>query len=242
MSEDFAVAKKESLTESDILASLESAISSYEKRDFEQIAKQSLTKTKGKRTRTKKVLEVPEHIEETIVVENQYFEEDPLEAAKIAIEEVKSQKKKAKTVKKAKSGKTKTAKRKRKGIFSRMRLAASVKNPAKGYASNYKRHLLTASLAIMMVGFVGFSSYMAYAYVSGNNADVVAKVGNHIILPQSETPKVYIVQSEKSEIFQNPLFKGIQVGDNVLSYTSSGKVIIYRSSEDKVVNIVNTSQ
>ena len=106
----------------------------------------------------------------------------------------------------------------------------------------YRKELTTMSLAICMVLLVSYSSYIAYAYMAGGNNDIVAKVSSHMILPTNETPKVYIIQSDKSEIFQNPTFKGIQVGDNVLSYTNNGKIIIYRSKEDKIVNVVSTAE
>lgn len=247
MSEEVNVKKNDSLSESDILASLETAISSYEKKDFHQIAKESLSKTKGaKRTKIKKVMQTPaQAIKETIVSEEQYFKEDPLEAALQVVEESKAKKTKSKNkkVKKSKVVRKNSGRGSgRRMLLSKLNIISPIKRGISGYASNYKRHVLTGALSLMMVGFVGFSSYMAYAYVSGNNGDVVQKVGSHVVLPTDETPKVYIVQSEKSEIFQNPLFKGIKVGDNVLSYSASGKVIIYRSSEDKVVNIVNTTQ
>jgi hypothetical protein len=118
----------------------------------------------------------------------------------------------------------------------------SMKNSTKNGSKKYGRFLLNTMLSLTMFGFVALSGYVAYAYVAGNNADIVGKVGNHIVLPTGETPKVYIIQSEKSEVFQNPLFKGIEVGDNVLNYSNAGKVIIYRSSEDKVVNVISTSE
>ncbi len=105
-----------------------------------------------------------------------------------------------------------------------------------------KRGLGTVALALMMLFFVSVTTYVTYAYVTANNNDLVNNVARHIVLPEKDTPKVYIVQSEKADIFQNPSFKGIKVGDNVLTYTKSGKVIIYRSSEDKIVNIVNLNQ
>ena len=102
-----------------------------------------------------------------------------------------------------------------------------------------KKSLGTGALALMMLFFVLVTTYVTYAYVTANNNDLVNNVARHIVLPENDSPKVYIVQSEKADIFQNPSFKGIKVGDNVLTYTKSGKVIIYRSSEDKIVNIVN---
>ena len=103
----------------------------------------------------------------------------------------------------------------------------------------YKKNAMTGVLALMMLGFVTATTYVTYAYVTSRDADLIGNVAKHVLLPETEQPKVYIVQSEKADLFTNPLFAGIQVGDNVLTYTKAGKVIIYRSSEDKVVNIVN---
>lgn len=103
----------------------------------------------------------------------------------------------------------------------------------------YKKNAMTGALVVMMLGFVVATTYVTYAYVTSGDADLIGNVAKHVILPQSEQPKVYIIQSEKADLFSNPLFTGIKVGDNVLTYTNAGKVVIYRSSEDRVVNIVN---
>ncbi len=105
--------------------------------------------------------------------------------------------------------------------------------------SQYRKSAMTGALVLMMLGFVTATTYVTYAYVTSRDADLVNSVAKHVVLSQNETPKVYIVQSEKADLFKNPLFKGIQVGDNVLTYTNQGRVIIYRASEDKIVNIVN---
>ncbi len=121
-------------------------------------------------------------------------------------------------------------------------LSKGLSNSFKVFLTTYKRHLVTTSLYLSLFIFVGLSTYAAYAYIAVGNTDIVQKVSAHVLLPFNETPKVYIIQSEKSEIFQNPLFKGIEVGDNVLSYVAAGKVYIYRSSLDKIINVVSASQ
>jgi hypothetical protein len=107
------------------------------------------------------------------------------------------------------------------------------------YYNLQRKNFATGVLGLLMLGFVTGTTYVTYAYVSSGDGDLISKVGTHMMLPEHETPKVYIVQSEKADIFQNPSFKGIAVGDNVLTYSNAGKVVIYRSSEDKIVNIVN---
>lgn len=215
-----------SLTEAEILASLDSAISAYGKNDFNSIAKESLSKTKVlsrkgiiKKTKTISKIEMP-------------------------VVEVVAKKAKLKKVVKLKSKTKKSKKNFTKYIpsFQVLSFVKPVGKIASKYLFGYKKQMFTVALTLIMLAFVGMTTYVAYAYVAANNNDIVKKVSNHVMLPTSETPKVYIIQSEKSEIFQNPLFKGIEVGDNVLSYTNAGKVVIYRSKEDRVVNIVNTSQ
>jgi hypothetical protein len=210
--------KHKHLTENDILKSLENAISAYSDNDFESI-KSELPPRKLKKIKAK--------------------EQEEVKLANI------SKKKKSKKVKKS----SKKSSRKYKGIFSLLSkrkrtvlLPERTKGKSVGIISKYRRQLVSVALSLVMVSFVGLTSYVAYAYVTGSNNGIVEKVSAHVVLPIAESPKVYIIQSEKSEIFQNPLFKGIEVGDNVLSYPSTGKVVIYRSSLDKIVNIVNTTQ
>ena len=202
---------KTQINESDILTSLESAISSYNTKNFEQITRASIAKSKAP-SRAKKNLAIArvEEIPEKVI---------------------KNKTKKSFFSKKVK----KISSKKNKVNFLKFSTISA-------FFENYKKQFVAVGLSLVMVMFVAFSAYGAYAYVNSGNLDLVQKVGMHIILPAGETPKVYIIQSEKSEIFQNPLFAGIKVGDNVLTYTNAHKVIIYRSSEDKVVNIVNTTQ
>jgi hypothetical protein len=210
--------KHKHLTENDILKSLENAISAYSDNDFESI-KSELPPCKLKKIKAK--------------------EQEEVKLANI------SKKKKSKKVKKS----SKKSSRKYKGIFSLLSkrkrtvlLPERTKGKSVGIISKYRRQLVSVALSLVMVSFVGLTSYVAYAYVTGSNNGIVEKVSAHVVLPIAESPKVYIIQSEKSEIFQNPLFKGITVGDNVLTYTRAGKVYIYRGSDDKIVNIVNTTQ
>jgi hypothetical protein len=227
------------VTEEDILNSLNMAINSYPKRDFsaiqpekqlslniEEIKKEfESVKTKSepkikkvKKSKSKKG-KISSRKKTTSILGFKFFKKSS-KKNKDNIKEV--QKKEA--IAKSKPEK-KPKYRKSIGLFQ-----------------TYRQQIYTSLLVLTMVSFVGFTTYIAYAYVAASTGDILAKVSTHVILPTGETPKVYIIQSEKSEIFNNPLFTGIEVGDNVLSYTNSSKVIIYRSKEDKIVNIVNTTQ
>lgn len=210
---------QDEITENEVLASLENAISSYKTKSFETIAKKSLKNSKS----VKRAKKVVEEVEPEII--------------KTSVRTKKTNTKSAKLKTKTNLKKTRLGK----GFIRRnINRIKNLFSNIKYFFEKYNRQILTTGLAIFLVTFVSYSTYIAYAFMSGANGDVVSKVGNHIVLPVGETPKVYIIQSEKSEIFQNPLFAGIAVGDNVLTYTNAGKVIIYRSKEDKIVNIVNT--
>ncbi len=103
----------------------------------------------------------------------------------------------------------------------------------------HKRILATGALVVFAITIVSITSYAAYSGINMSNKDILGKVGTHVILPAG-TPKVYIVQSDQSEFLKNPIFSDVRLGDNILNYEEVGKVIIYRSKEDRVVNIVNT--
>lgn len=199
------------IQEEDILISLDNAINAYKTKSFEAVTKKSLANSKPVKRSSKS------RSKQKIKLFTKKVE--PVEVIKI-----------------------KRKNKRKMGFIKRNRLAVMAFFSSVGqFISKYNRQFLTTGLVMIMLGFVTYSTYIAYAYMSGANDDVVTKVGRLVVLP-NETPKVYIVQSDKSEIFQNPLFTGIAIGDNVLSYSEAGKVIIYRGSEDKVVNIVNTGQ
>jgi hypothetical protein len=230
---------QKNLSEVDILNSLENAISTYGVKDFTEITKKSLqNSTKAKRGRPAKV-SVAEPVSQSKIKKAKLLSENSEEIVTIIKKDIPAKSMKPKSIwrniKLAKNTK------KTKAVANLKSKKSSVSSLG-NYFNNYKKQMLTTGLAGAMVMFVAFSTYIAYAYVGSPNNDVVSKVGMHVVLPASESPKVYIIQSEKSEIFQNPLFSGIKVGDNVLTYSNAGKVYIYRSSEDKIVNIVNTTQ
>lgn len=152
----------------------------------------------------------------------------------------------AKKVEKSNNFKKSVRKVKRTSILSKYFKLPLLKGPKlvspnMDMLADYKRKIGTVFMALFLFAVVSTSSYIAYGYVMSNDNNIVKSVEKLVILP-AETPKVYIIQSDRADLFKNPLFKGIQVGDNVLTYTNANKVIIYRSSEDKIVNIVNLQQ
>jgi hypothetical protein len=230
---------QKNLSEVDVLNSLENAISTYGVKDFKEITKKSLQNSaKTKRGRPAKAL-VTEPVSQSKIKKAKLLSENSEETVTIIKKDIPASGMKPKSIwKNIKLGK-KTKKTK---TLTGSRTKTSSSSKLGNFFQAYKKQMLTTGLSGAMIIFVAFSTYIAYAYVGAPSNDVVSKVGMHVVLPTTESPKVYIIQSEKSEIFQNPLFSGIKVGDNVLTYSNAGKVYIYRSSEDKIVNIVNTTQ
>lgn len=64
---------------------------------------------------------------------------------------------------------------------------------------------------------------------------LVGKVGKHVELPSGEQPTVATV-SDVSKLSNQTFFAGAKNGDKVLIYTTAKKAILYRPSEDKVIN------
>ena len=75
--------------------------------------------------------------------------------------------------------------------------------------------------------------------------NLVQKVGEHVELPAGEQPTVATV-SDVSKLSNQTFFSNAKNGDKVLIYSKSKKAVLYRPSEDKVINVaplnVNNSQ
>lgn len=65
---------------------------------------------------------------------------------------------------------------------------------------------------------------------------VVKKVGRHILLPTDEQPTLASV-SDVSKVSDQPFFAKAQNGDKVLVYTQARKAILYRPSEDIIIEV-----
>lgn len=73
--------------------------------------------------------------------------------------------------------------------------------------------------------------------------ELVAQVGSLISLPEDEQPTVATV-SDKSQLGEQIFFKNAEDGDKVLIYANASKVVLYRPSENRVVEVgtVNIQQ
>lgn len=99
---------------------------------------------------------------------------------------------------------------------------------------------------IIAIAAIGFATYQysetqklktaeGQKQVSENEAKVLKdKVGKLIQLP-SETPTVATI-SDIKKLKDQPFFDGAKNGDKVLIFTEARKAIIYRESENKIIN------
>ena len=66
--------------------------------------------------------------------------------------------------------------------------------------------------------------------------ELIRQVGELISLPEGEKPSVATVTDEE-KLGDQVFFKNAKEGDKVLIYTNARKVILYRPSEDRVVEV-----
>lgn len=66
--------------------------------------------------------------------------------------------------------------------------------------------------------------------------DLLSKVGQLIALPNDEEPTIATV-SDLSKLENKPFFKNAQLGDKVIIYTKSRKAILYRPTENKIIEL-----
>jgi len=68
-------------------------------------------------------------------------------------------------------------------------------------------------------------------------ATTISKVGALMILPSDETPQVATINDAESLSKTQAFFAGSQNGDQIIIYLKAQKAIVYRPSEDKIVNV-----
>lgn len=120
---------------------------------------------------------------------------------------------------------------------------------------------VTPLLALVLVVALGAAGYFYMQYADAQkalmsaqakpgstaaaalDAKVVGMVEKLIELPKDESPTLATV-SDKSKLATQSFFKNAQNGDKLLIFVKSKKVILYRPSEDKIIEVgtINVSQ
>jgi hypothetical protein len=68
------------------------------------------------------------------------------------------------------------------------------------------------------------------------NLQLVAMVGKLVVLPENEQPTIATV-GDVEKLKDQPFFKNAQVGDKVLIYNQAKKAVLYRPSENKIIEL-----
>lgn len=68
-------------------------------------------------------------------------------------------------------------------------------------------------------------------------AEIVAKVGRLIVLPQDETPTIATIADAEKISQEQPFYQNAHNGDKVLIYVQAKKAIIYDATRDILVNV-----
>jgi len=110
-----------------------------------------------------------------------------------------------------------------------------------------KKTFVKVLLALIVLALLGLGGYYFYQYqqviknpqiINQKEVDwLVSKVSQHYSLPQDETPSsatVLDADKLKDQLF----FKNAQNGDKILLYMEAKKAILYRPSEDRVIEIM----
>lgn len=116
------------------------------------------------------------------------------------------------------------------------------------YKSNKvnKRLIGTIVLAIVALLFATASMYFFVQYqkikkdptiVTKQESEVLlAQIGKLIEIPKDETPTIATVQ-DKDKLKDQPFFANAQNGDKIVIYTKAKKAIVFRPSENKIINV-----
>lgn len=104
--------------------------------------------------------------------------------------------------------------------------------------------MIGLGVIILILGIVAFYFYNQYQQIKKNPNQVaqaetdqlVAQVSKLIDLPKDETPTVATVL-DKEKLKDQPFFANAQNGDKILIYTKAKKAIIFRPSQNKLINV-----
>lgn len=106
--------------------------------------------------------------------------------------------------------------------------------------SNKGRLLTVGGGFVLLLALLIYSSVILYRHLkndsSVNARALVAEVGKLVALPAGEIPTIATV-TDPNALANQAFFKEAKVGDRVLIYSKSGKAILYRGSEHRVVAI-----
>ena len=101
--------------------------------------------------------------------------------------------------------------------------------------------LVVIALAGAGTGYYFYSQYETLkqnpqALTDKENANLVAKLGQLILLPTNEQPTIATV-ADPSKLTDQPFFANAKTGDRVFIYTNAKKAILYDEAANKIVEV-----
>lgn len=104
--------------------------------------------------------------------------------------------------------------------------------------------LIISAILLVVAGGLAVFFYKQYndlknspdVVAKENTARIVSKVSKLYALPNDEDPTVAEV-SDKSKVKDQPFFKNVENGDYVLVYPKGRIAILYRESQNKIINV-----
>jgi hypothetical protein len=101
--------------------------------------------------------------------------------------------------------------------------------------------LVVVALAGAGTGYYYYDQYQTLkqnpqAVTEKENAALVAKLGQLIVLPTDEQPTIATV-ADPSKLKDQPFFANAKTGDRVFIYTNSKKAILYDEIANKIIEV-----
>lgn len=107
-------------------------------------------------------------------------------------------------------------------------------------------NLPVVALSLSLLLTVGLTGFLFYRYQQSqvelsqaaldNTPLLLDKVNKLAVLPQDETPSIATI-SDKTQLPDQPFFNLAQNGDKLLVYANAKKALLYRPSENKIVEM-----
>lgn len=105
-----------------------------------------------------------------------------------------------------------------------------------------KKIITKTSIIILIILALGLAVFFCFKYLKSSNKLVefenkrlVKQISSHIVLP-NEIP-TFATVADKTRLINEPFFKNAENGDKVLIFTNAGRVVLYRPSIKKIVDI-----
>lgn len=112
-----------------------------------------------------------------------------------------------------------------------------------------QKYIVPLSVGLVLLVAIGVSGFFVYRYNSLRNnltfgqqatdeeiRELVETVGKIYELPKGEIPTVATV-SDPSQLKSQPFFLNARIGDKVLVYINARKGILYRPSNNRIINV-----